>query len=57
VRKTEESKEHNHRRCCPWEHAYCVFFFIFLTVELYGCVERLIVLEHSGGVSGELFLQ
>jgi hypothetical protein len=33
------------------------FFFIFLTVQLYGCVERLIVLEHSGGVSGELFLQ
>lgn len=33
----------------------CVFFYIFLIVQLYGCVERLIVLEHSGGVSGELF--
>ncbi len=31
-RKTEEERqEHNHRRRrrCPWEHAYCVFFFHF----------------------------
>jgi hypothetical protein len=33
----------------------CFFFFIFLIVQLYGCFERLIVLEHSGRVSGELF--